>query len=249
MVIRAWESIVEKPYNIEMIWWHTVIKKYIPPDKLTNFLLKFPIFYSLPFVMYESGLIEKDGLKDLKFQLESTLSLNGNIIECGTWRGGTAIYMAKIIKSRKIKKKIYALDSFEGFNRNELKKEIGKGLAKTTEIAFTTTSEKFVRKKIKILGLNAYVKPQKGYFKKTLPHFREKICFALIDCDLQQSTLYCAQRLWPLIVPGGKLIFDDYISPDDFPGVKFAIDSFIKKHNKEIKNHGLLNRLYFVEKS
>ena len=189
-----------------------------------------------------------DGIEDLLSQLESVLPVEGNIIECGSSRCGTSIIMANRLLSRGIRKTVYACDSFEGFDRDELRREQASRLTTAHERAFTSTSYRYVQKKIAKLGVGDIMVPVGGFFKDTLPHLNSTFCFALIDCDLRDSLVYCAETLWPRLVSKGRILFDDY-TDDNFKGARIGIDHFVDKYKGEIEEHGLLQRLYLVKKA
>ncbi len=73
----------------------------------------------------------------------------------------------------------------------------------------------------------------------------KRICFAFIDCDLRESITYCAEMIWPVLVPGGIIVFDDYLS-QEYKGARLAIDNFISRHYEESSEHKLLQRLYYI---
>jgi hypothetical protein len=49
-----------------------------------------------------------------------------------------------------------------------------------------------------------------GVFPETLPDDLDNVAFAHIDCDQYQSVRDCITHLWPRMVPGGVMWFDDY---------------------------------------
>ena len=87
-------------------------------------------------------------------------------------------------------------------------------------------------------------------FRDTLPLLaaETRFSFALVDCDLQDSVSYCADTLWPRMVPGAVVAFDDYAS-DEFRGARFAVDAFVSGQTDDISSHGMLNRLYYARKT
>lgn len=224
------------------------IKKMIPPFLLNNILLKFPALYKTTLVNFESNLVSNDGLEDLLLQLRCVTSIEGDIIECGSSRCGSSIIMANFLKTNLIRKTIYALDSFKGFDLDELQKERQLGLADASDNSFTSTSYEYVAKKLAILHLEDTVKPIKGYFQETLPEMTNlTLCYALIDCDLKDSLVYCAEMIWPMLSNNGRIVFDDY-SHKQFAGARIGVDCFLEKYDKDILEHGMLNRLYYVIK-
>jgi len=223
------------------------IAKSIPPRILNCLLLLFPFLYETRFINFES-YSDDNGLKELLKGLEDTKKIPGNIIECGCARCGTSVILARYLKANNIKKKVYSLDSFEGFDPKELKKEKKDGFTKADSNAFSYNSYEYVIKKIRKLGVSDILFPIKGFFQQTLPKVNSDFCMGFIDCDLSESITYTAETVWSRLSNNGFLFFDDY-GFENFQGVKPAVDEFIKKHQNEIAHHGLLKRLYYVEKN
>jgi hypothetical protein len=223
------------------------LKHVFPPVLLNAVLLQLPILYQTRFVGYETNL-STSGIDELLAKLQTILHVNGDIIECGSSRCGASIIMAKYLKEKRIDKKIFACDSFEGFDRDELQREQIVGLTSATNKSFTSTSIRYVQKKIVALGFQNVVFPIKGYFQNTLPNLTGSFCLALIDCDLKDSLMYSAEIIWPRLTSDGYMLFDDYLSLD-FKGAKQGVDIFTEKYKLEISEHGLLNRLYYVRKA
>jgi hypothetical protein len=227
--------------------WKRAIKQRIPPFILNRTLLALPFLYRTKMVNFETN-ISQDGIDDLLSQLNLVLELEGSIIECGSSRCGASIIIANYLRSKGNSKSVYACDSFEGFDEQELNQERVNGLTVASGKAFSSTSYRYVNMKIERLGLSNVVIPVKGFFQDTLPHIDAKVCLALVDCDLRDSIIYCAETIWPRLVRGGRIVFDDYTS-EDFKGARFGIDYFVRNRYNEIANHGLLKRLYLVQKT
>ena len=62
----------------------------------------------------------------------------------------------------------------------------------------------------------------KGLFEDTLV-LRQPVAFAHLDCDWYASVKTCLERIVPCLVPGGRLVIDDY---DDWSGCKKAVDEY-----------------------
>lgn len=225
--------------------WKARVKHAIPPSVLNRLLLRFPALYGTSLVYYETTLQEQGGVRELLAQLGMVLRLPGHIIECGSSRCGASILMANFLREKLVQKTIFALDSYQGFDRVELDKERIAGLTRVSDGAFTSTSYAYVTRKLKRLGMDNVVIPVKGYFRDTLPQMNLDYCFALIDCDLQDSIEYCARMIWPRLASGGRMVFDDYAS-DDFRGARLGVDAFVAERRDEIAEYGLLKRLYYV---
>lgn len=61
-----------------------------------------------------------------------------------------------------------------------------------------------------------------GTFPNTLSDEPREIAFAHIDCDQYASCRVAIERLWPRILNGGVIAFDDY----PFAGIKKAIHDY-----------------------
>ena len=227
------------------------IKKAIPARLLNRVILAAPALYRLPFVNYESNLDRGGGVDELLRLVEETARLPGDIVECGSSRAGSAILMARRLRGLGATKTVIAIDSFAGFDLDELERErrqgrIGAGIADT---AFTSTNFEYVAKKVAALGFEGTIAIRKGYFQDVLPTLdpANRYSLAFIDCDLEASMTYCADFLWPKLVPGGIVAFDDYRA-DDFKGAKRAVDAFVSRA-ADIASHEMGKRLYVVRKN
>jgi len=219
------------------------VKQTVPQPLLNSVLLTLPFLYRTKLINYETNL--GSGIDELLAQLGMVISLDGDIIECGSTYCGSSIIMANYLRSNHVHKVIYACDSFEGFDRAELDKERKAGLVNSPDNPFTFASYEYVRRKIERLGFEGAVIPIKGFFKQTLPNIKSKFCFALVDCDLRDSIVFCMERIWLDLVSGGRIVIDDY-ADENWKGAKLGIDFFVSKYKDEISKEGMLNRLYFV---
>ena len=53
----------------------------------------------------------------------------------------------------------------------------------------------------------------------------EKVSFVHIDLDIHSAIKAAAEYLWPMLPPGGVMVFDDYGYPT-CPGARKAVDDF-----------------------
>lgn len=116
------------------------------------------------------------------------------------------------------------------------------------EDSFTSTSLPYFERKLSVLKLSDLVTPVKGYFEETLPGLTGPFCFGFIDCDLQDSMIYCAETIWPRLEHGGRLIFDDYASAQ-YRAATTAIETFIANHEGHIAEHHAMRGMYTVTKA
>jgi len=174
--------------------------------------------------------------------LEESLKLDGDVIECGVFRGGSARRMSRRLAELAPSKMLFACDSFEGFPQDRiLDADLG-----PFRFRFK------IRRKFSQAGdvpqrlmqffdayrINGYV--VKGFFSDTLPKLKpRKYCFIYIDCDIYESHLDCLNVLYEQLVPGGIVVFDDYAQPK-WPGASRAVDEFFA--DAPVKPERLANR-------
>ena len=89
-----------------------------------------------------------------------------------------------------------------------------------------------LNRKIAFLGLNNCCVIQ-GDIEKTLFDVNllpKKIFCALLDVDLFRSYEIALQKIWPLLVPGGRIFLDEYYSLK-YPGARICVDEFVASTN------------------
>ena len=64
----------------------------------------------------------------------------------------------------------------------------------------------------------------KGLFEDTI-QLAEPVAFAHLDGDWYESTMTCLDRIAPLVVPGGRIVLDDYYA---WSGCRAAVDEYFK---------------------
>ncbi|MDF1608325.1 macrocin O-methyltransferase [Hoeflea sp. YIM 152468] len=162
--------------------------------------------------------------------LDKSLDLEGDVIECGVFRGTSTRLIARRLTERSPTKKLFACDSFEGFPQDRIQSKdlnplrfrfrhkIRRKFARAADVPFR------LMQFFEAYRVNGYV--VKGFFSDTLPKLvRRKFCFIFIDCDIYDSHLDCLNILYDQLVPGGLVMFDDYAQPK-WPGASRAVDDF-----------------------
>ena len=159
----------------------------------------------------------------------------GLIIEAGTALGGSAIVMAAA-KSPERPMKVYDVfgmipepseaDGPDVHKRYERIKGGGaKGVGGETYYGYrddlmTEVTESFTRHGVPLAENN--IELVKGLFQDTI-HLDEPVAFAHLDGDWYESTMVCLERIAPLLVPGGRIILDDYHA---WSGCRTAVDEY-----------------------
>ena len=222
------------------------IKRLVPGAVLDRTLLSAPWLYRTKLVNYETNL-DRARVEVLVRRLLVASAVEGDVIECGSSRGGSAVIMARALRAAGRRKTVFACDSFAGFDRSELAAERDAGLTEAADDAFTSTSLAYVRHKLAVLGLSDAVRPVAGYFQDTLPRIDARFCLVFIDCDLRDSVVFCARELWPRLAPGGQMVFDDY-KAGGWRGAARGVDEFIGEQGAAVTAYGEKCGLYWMVK-
>lgn len=166
------------------------------------------------------SMIEKprfDSIDIIKKEIDAN-KIEGDIIECGVWKGGMAIYLAYQFPN----KTIWVSDSFEGFQPLDIA---------TYEYANERHDEKFdeehghpfsikisledVQANFKTFGADGdNIKYLKGWVKDTLKpetFTAEKIALLRVDVDAYSATLEVLEACYDKVEVGGYIVFDDSV--------------------------------------
>jgi predicted O-methyltransferase YrrM len=168
-------------------------------------------------------------------QAQSYKKTDGVFVECGVAAGAQIIAMAAGAPD----KTIYAFDSFQGIplpsNKDDQYPGIRKiGLDEQRSLpnpgsqllestgATVYTLEQFWNNVDKSGVEKKNIITIQGWFEETVPVWANiipQISILRLDGDLYNSTIVCLEHLYPLLIPGGILIIDDW----DLPGCRQAI--------------------------
>jgi len=163
--------------------------------------------------------------------IDSTERFDGDIIECGVYKGTTLLGMAHRLLRRGITDvRLLGCDSFVGFPQPSAEDALSGGSfhQRARKGVFSDTTYEQTMRKIRLLGFDAQVSLLKGFFDRTLPTLSAmRFSLAHLDCDLYRSYVTCLEFLYPRMVPGGYIVFDEYSSEDIYPGAKKAIEEFL----------------------
>ena len=158
--------------------------------------------------------------------MRQALALPGDFAEFGVFRGGTALLAAKVLAEARDSRSLHLFDSFAGMPETTAGEAFGKG-------DFDDTSEAAVRALVATAG--AQVEIHAGYIPDTFQGLDlPRLAFAHVDVDLYQSVLDCVEFVYPRLVPGGILIFDDYGFPSCARAREAADRSFAQRREKPI---------------
>lgn len=172
--------------------------------------------------------------------------VEGAFVECGVWKGGAASVMAKAnLEHGAQRRMLHLFDSFAGLpeptaedgecvlGRAEAKakRSLGAGGA-LRPVNWDAADRKDSEELLARVGYpKEWIRYHVGWFQETLDSAEEigPIALLRIDADWYESTRLCLEKLFPLVVPGGFVIFDDY---GHFQGCRQAVDEYLSSHGK-----------------
>jgi O-methyltransferase len=168
-------------------------------------------------------------------------NIPGAVVECGVWRGGSSMMMARaLLEHFGPRPELYLYDTFDGMvaptekdgaiARAVWDAHDGRGfcLSPLDEVRANMRSTKYP---------DALVRLVQGTVETTIPAVMpDAISILRLDTDWYESTLHELTHLYPRLVPGGALIIDDY---GCWEGARRAVDEYFEAH----RNRPLLSRI------
>lgn len=143
----------------------------------------------------------------------------GDVLEIGVYRGGTAMLLRQALERESVtgSKTLRLFDTFAGMPETDRAHDLHRAGD------FSDTSVEAVRGRV---GTTAYVEYYPGTIPYTFAAVPEKpIAFVHVDVDIYRSVLDACAFIYPRLVAGGIVVFDDYGFPS-CPGARRAVDEF-----------------------
>ncbi|MEM9410663.1 MAG: TylF/MycF/NovP-related O-methyltransferase [Planctomycetota bacterium] len=181
-------------------------------------------------------------------------SIAGDIVECGVWRGGSMMAVAKtLMRQGDLDRRLWMYDTFEGmsspteqdvdFLGNQAKTLLSESSIEQADSIWCRAHLQEVKRNLSSTQypeklLNFVIGPVEETLldKNNLP---SKISLLRLDTDWYESTKVELEILFPRLVPGGVLIIDDY---GHWQGCRQAVDEYLQRHNIQI----FLNRIDYT---
>lgn len=188
-------------------------------------------------LVFAHSMIGRQRMDNLEFCLREVIKnkIPGDVIECGVWKGGAAIFMKGVMDALgATDKKVWVADSFEGLPAPSHPKSIADA-SKNKVPSLAISLEEVKRNFEKYDLLDEQVCFLKGRFSDTLPGIDAKQ-FSLIrlDGDLYESTMDALKALYHKLSQGGFLIVDDYGALAE---CRMAVDEFRQTNHIIEKMH------------
>lgn len=177
-------------------------------------------------------------------------NIEGDIVECGVWKGGSMMAIAETLKQLGDKNRhLFLYDTFAGMTApteedvDQLKRDASTQLKndinnKTESVVWAYSGLEEVKENIqKIQYPSNNIHFIEGDILQTIPaKISDKIALLRLDTDWYESTKHEMIHLFPLLIQKGVLIIDDY---GFWKGSRKAVDEYIESNNISI----LLNRM------
>ncbi len=176
--------------------------------------------------------------------------INGCIVECGVWRGGSMMAVAHTLRARHEERELYLFDTFEGMPPPSHKDLSWQGRSahemlqnerkQTGRNIWCIADREDVTRNLNSTGYNPrLIHLVPGKVEETLPkEAPEEIALLRLDTDWYESTKHELEHLYPRLVPGGVLILDDY---GYWQGARRAVNEYFARHGPRPLLHRLDN--------
>jgi O-methyltransferase len=134
--------------------------------------------------------------------------VEGVVVECGSWYGGSTANLSLICDV--VDRDLIVYDSFEGLPPAEE----GDLYAKDEATGLLKAELDVVRENVRQFGAVERCTFRKGWFRDTLPNHEEPIVLAFLDVDWQASLDDCITHLWPHLIDTGYVFIDEFVLTD-----------------------------------
>lgn len=174
--------------------------------------------------------------------------IQGDVIECGVWRGGMIAAIADVFGR---KRSYHLFDSFEGLPQvQEIDGEAAKiwqQNTKSTGYYDNCKAEIYYSQEAMKKAKAENVFYHKGWFQTTLKTYKPDNGIAILrmDADWYESTYEILENLLFQVVPGGLIIIDDYGVWD---GCTKAIHDFLSKNKLAYRLREFNNSVFYIVK-
>lgn len=167
-----------------------------------------------------------------------SLPANGVIVECGVFSGTGLIswlHFSSIFEPYNHSRRIIGFDTFSGFPEID-EKDISPYSSEHLRVGFFETNKNILEEIQQLVALHDQNRPlghipkvelAVGEATKTIPQYIEThphllISLLYLDFDIYEPTKVALEHLYPRVVPGGIVAFDELNCPE-FPGETVAL--------------------------
>jgi hypothetical protein len=152
---------------------------------------------------------------------KNALNIDGDVVECGTYTGGTSYLLASIIAAKvNAKKRLHLFDTFSGMPDTAIPERDGHAPGD-----FGDTCLDYVRKRLQEFP---FVEFHPGFIPETFTEIEnlDRFSFIHVDVDIYPTALECCKWFWRRMTLGGVMLFDDYGFWSYRRALRTAVDEF-----------------------
>jgi O-methyltransferase len=195
-------------------WPATVLYLLYNPRQHPAYMLTWRRKFQLAYRMWRTtrgvvtGTSYKAHLAMANKLLEIPPEVEGAVVECGCWYGGSTANLSLVCDI--VGRELIVYDSFEGLPPPEE----GDLYAKDEATGLLKVELDDVRENVRRYGAVERCTFRKGWFSDTLPHHTEPIVLMFLDVDWQASLDDCITNLWPHLIDTGYVFIDEFVLTD-----------------------------------
>ena len=150
--------------------------------------------------------------------------IQGDFAELGVYRGNTSAVLADY--AGEMGRKLFLLDTFEGFHPDDIQKDSDRGV-------FSDTDIQSVKQLVQHADICTYLI---GRFPDSATDelASARFCFVSLDCDLYKPMKAGLEFFYPRMEEGGYMFIHDYSSPHWQDECTKAVDEFCEEKNIKV---------------
>jgi hypothetical protein len=202
-------------------------------------------------LVWDHTMISYDRLATLWQQVQylDRNCIPGDLVECGTFKGGAIAMMARahLASQPKPIRRVHLFDSFEGLPQPRAEidgdkaaqlvggKDSGALVATGLHACSVDVPRRLFQERVRYP--ESMVEYHVGWFQETLPRdvgSIGEIGLLRLDGDWYESTRVCLEYLYPNVVKNGVIVIDDY---GYWQGCRKAVDEFLSHQPGPIMLH------------
>lgn len=185
----------------------------------------------------------------------SRSGIEGSIVECGVWKGGSMMAVARtLLEEQDAARPLFLFDTFEGMtapSKDDVSldgrtaaDQLRDSSKQDAESVWCVAPIQGVREAMRKTGYDeSKLFFVQGRVEDTIPsQAPDRIALLRLDTDWYESTRHELEHLFPRLAPGGVLIIDDY---GHWSGARKAVDEYFKRNSTPI----LLQRIDYSGRS
>jgi hypothetical protein len=160
--------------------------------------------YFLPVMKFDMTIAQ---LNFITTELKN-IKADGAVLEIGVGGGATSVVINTFMQQESIKRAFHAVDTFEGFVKDDVDFEREKRNKADDYLGYQTNSKAWYLKTLAAHGIENANAVQSDAKEVDYSRF-SPLAFCLLDVDLYKPVEAVLPRLYDALAPGGTIIVDD----------------------------------------